>query len=169
MPSSATGPAPSSWAAATRRPTIWRPRGVIFTDIRADGSCLEMLWNDGGTKAGVIGKIIMRGRDVFRHAVQRMSEIAVSTLDRYGLTVDDIDWVIPHQANRRIIDGTAGRLNLPEEKVVITVQDHANTSSASVPLAIDVAVRDGRIKKGDLLLLLSLGAGFNWGAALVRW
>ncbi|MEM9684479.1 MAG: beta-ketoacyl-ACP synthase III [Pseudomonadota bacterium] len=144
-------------------------RGVIYTDIRADGHCLEMLWTDGGTKAGVIGKIIMRGRDVFRHAVMKMSEIAEETLEKHDLTIDDIDWVIPHQANRRIIDGAAARLNLPEEKTIITVQDHANTSSASVPLAIDVAVRDGRIKRGDLLLMLSLGAGLNWAAALVRW
>lgn len=144
-------------------------RGVIYTDIRADGSCLEMLWNDGGTKAGVIGKIIMRGRDVFRHAVTRMSEIAEETLEKHDLTIEDIDWVIPHQANRRIIDGTAGRLNLPEEKAIITVQEHANTSSGSVPLAVDAAVRDGRIKRGDLLLMLTLGAGLNWAAALVRW
>ncbi len=143
--------------------------GVIDTGIRADGHCLEMLWNDGGTKAGVIGKILMKGKDVFRHAVTRMSEISAEILERNGLTVDDVDWVVPHQANRRIIDSTAAKLNLPAEKMIITVQDHANTSAGSIPLAVDVAVRDGRIKKGDLVLMVGLGAGFNWAGALVRW
>jgi 3-oxoacyl-[acyl-carrier-protein] synthase-3 len=144
-------------------------RGVIHTELRADGAGLEMLWNDGGTRAGVIGGIVMRGRELFRHAVTRMSEITVEILDRHGLTVDDVDWVVPHQANRRIIEGALGRLNLSEAKTIITVHDHANTSAASVPLAISAAVDDGRIKTGDLLLLVSLGAGLNWGASLVRW
>ena len=110
----------------------------------------------------------MRGREVFRHAVVNLAEVLKETIEEAGITVDQVDWVVPHQANARILDATARKLGLAEEKVVVTVDRHANTSAASVPLAFDVAVRDGRVKKGDLVLFEAMGGGFTWGAALAR-
>ena len=110
----------------------------------------------------------MRGREVFRHAVVNLAEVLRETIEEAGITVDQVDWVVPHQANARILDATARKLGLAEEKVVVTVDRHANTSAASVPLALDVAVRDGRVKKGDLVLFEAMGGGFTWGAALAR-
>jgi 3-oxoacyl-[acyl-carrier-protein] synthase-3 len=111
----------------------------------------------------------MQGRDVFRHAVVNISEVIMDTLERAGYTTEDVDWFVPHQANKRILDGTARKIGLPLEKIVITVDKHANTSAASIPLALNSAVSDGRIKEGDLVLMEAMGGGFTWGAVLVRW
>jgi len=144
-------------------------RGVLATKLHADGRHNQLLFVDGGpSTTGTVGKLRMKGPEVFRHAVVNLAEVLGETLALAGLSSDDVDWVVPHQANRRILDATARKLGLPPEKVVITVDRHANTSAASVPLALDVAVRDGRIKAGDLVMLEAMGGGFTWGAAAVR-
>ena len=133
------------------------------------GTHKELLYVDGGpSTTGTVGKLRMRGREVFRHAVVNLAEVLRETIQEAGIAVDRIDWVVPHQANARILDATARKLGLPAEKVVVTVDRHANTSAASVPLALDVAVRDGRINQGDLVLFEAMGGGFTWGAALAR-
>jgi 3-oxoacyl-[acyl-carrier-protein] synthase-3 len=143
--------------------------GVIFTQLHADGAHNELLYVDGGpSTTGTVGKVRMKGREVFRHAVTNLASVLERVLTETGFTTDDIDWVVPHQANARILDATARKLGLPAEKVVMTVDRHANTSAASVPLAFDTAVRDGRIKPGDLVMLEAMGGGFTWGASLVR-
>jgi 3-oxoacyl-[acyl-carrier-protein] synthase-3 len=143
--------------------------GVIFTQLHADGAHNELLYVDGGpSTTGTVGKVRMKGREVFRHAVTNLASVLERVLSETGFTADDIDWVVPHQANARILDATARKLALPAEKVVMTVDQHANTSAASVPLAFDTAVRDGRIKPGDLVMLEAMGGGFTWGASLVR-
>ncbi len=143
--------------------------GVIFSQLHADGAHNELLYVDGGpSTTGTVGKLRMKGREVFRHAVNNLSSVLHSVLAETGFTASDIDWVVPHQANARILDATARKLGLPAEKVVVTVDRHANTSAASVPLAFDTAVRDGRIKPGDLVMLEAMGGGFTWGASLVR-
>jgi 3-oxoacyl-[acyl-carrier-protein] synthase III len=144
-------------------------RGVLATKLHADGKHNQLLYVDGGpSTTGTVGKLRMQGREVFRHAVTNLSSVLHEVLDEVGLEASEIDWVVPHQANRRIIDATAKKLGLPEDRVVLTVDQHANTSAASVPLALDVAVRDGRIKPGDLVVLEAMGGGFTWGASLVR-
>lgn len=144
-------------------------RGVLATRLHADGQHNELLYVDGGpSTTGTVGKLRMQGREVFRHAVTNLSNVLHEVLDEAGMTADAIDWVVPHQANRRIIDATAKKLGLPAERVILTVDAHANTSAASVPLALDLAVRDGRIKAGDLIVLEAMGGGFTWGASLVR-
>jgi 3-oxoacyl-[acyl-carrier-protein] synthase III len=144
-------------------------RGVLATKLHADGKHNQLLYVDGGpSTTGTVGKLRMQGREVFRHAVTNLSSVLHEVLDEVGLEANAIDWVVPHQANRRIIDATAKKLGLPEDRVVLTVDQHANTSAASVPLALDVAVRDGRIKPGDLVVLEAMGGGFTWGASLVR-
>ena len=144
--------------------------GVIFTQLHADGAHNELLFVDGGpSTTGTVGKLRMKGREVFRHAVNNLSSVLQTVLAETGFTADDIDWVVPHQANARILDATARKLGLPAEKVVVTVDRHANTSAASVPLAFDTAVRDGRIKPGDLVVLEAMGGGFTWGAAVLRY
>ena len=128
-----------------------------------------MLYVDGGpSTTGEVGKLRMKGREVFRHAVANLSSVLGEVLEQSGYEAGDIDWVVPHQANFRILDATARKLGLPIEKVVVTVDQHANTSAASVPLAYDVARKDGRIKKGDLVMLEAMGGGFTWGASLLR-
>jgi len=144
-------------------------RGVISTHLYSDGDFGDILYVDGGVSTGAIGKIRMAGSEVFRHAVQKMSNSVQQALDGNELTVDDIDILIPHQANVRILDAVAKKLGIPQEKVMITVADHANTSAASIPLAMDVAVREGRIKEGDLVVIEALGGGLTWGTALIRW
>lgn len=145
------------------------PRGVIATKLHADGNHNQLLYVDGGASTtGTIGKLRMKGREVFRHAVVNLAEVLREVLDDAGLTTNDIDWLVPHQANARILDATARKLNLPVDKVVITVDQHANTSAASVPLALDAAVRDGRIQPGHLVMLEAMGGGFTWGASLLR-
>ncbi|MDB5676911.1 MAG: 3-oxoacyl-ACP synthase [Sphingomonas bacterium] len=144
-------------------------RGVLATRLHADGRHNELLYVDGGpSTTGTVGKVRMKGREVFRHAVVNLASVLTETLGAAGLTSADVDWVVPHQANARILDATAKKLGLAPEKVVVTVDQHANTSAASVPLALDVAVRDGRIKRGDLIVLEAMGGGFTWGAAVVR-
>lgn len=143
--------------------------GVLATRLHADGEHNELLYVDGGVSStGTVGKLRMKGREVFRHAVINLAEVLEEVLAASGFSAEDIDWVVPHQANRRILDATAKKLGLPAEKVVITVDRHANTSAASVPLAFDEAWRDGRLKKGDLVMLEAMGGGFTWGASLLR-
>jgi 3-oxoacyl-[acyl-carrier-protein] synthase-3 len=145
-------------------------RGVLATRLHADGRHNDLLYVDGGpSTTGTVGKLRMKGREVFRHAVTNLSAVLTETLTAANLTIDDVDWVVPHQANARILDATARKLGLSPDKVVVTVDRHANTSAASVPLALDVAVRDGRIKPGDLVLLEAMGGGFTWAAAAVRY
>ena len=145
-------------------------RGILATRLHADGRYNDLLYVDGGpSTTQTVGKLRMKGREVFRHAVGNLAAVLGEVLDAVGLTPADIDWVVPHQANARILDATAKKLGLPAEKVVVTVDRHANTSAASVPLALDTAVRDGRIKRGDLVVLEAMGGGFTWGAAVLRY
>ena len=144
-------------------------RGALATRLHADGKHNELLYVDGGpSTTGTVGKLRMRGREVFRHAVTNLASVMHETLEAADLAPQDVDWVVPHQANARIIDATAKKLGLDPGKVVVTVDQHANTSAASVPLALDVAVRDGRIKSGDIVVLEAMGGGFTWGASVVR-
>lgn len=145
------------------------PRGVLASRLHADGAHNQLLFVDGGASTtGTIGKLRMKGREVFRHAVVNLAEVLREVVEEAGISASDIDWLVPHQANARILEATAKKLSLPSEKVVMTVGQHANTSAASVPLALDVAVRDGRIKQGDLVMLEAMGGGFTWGASLIR-
>jgi 3-oxoacyl-[acyl-carrier-protein] synthase-3 len=145
-------------------------RGILATRLHADGRHNELLFVDGGpSTTQTVGKLRMKGREVFRHAVVNLADVLNEVLAAAGLEASDIDWVVPHQANARILDATARKLGLPPEKVVVTVDRHANTSAASVPLALDTAVRDGRIKRGDLVVLEAMGGGFTWGAAALRY
>ena len=145
-------------------------RGILATRLHADGRHNDLLFVDGGpSTTGTVGKLRMKGREVFRHAVVNLADVMTEVLDAAGLEADDVDWVVPHQANARILDATARKLGLPAEKVVVTVDSHANTSAASVPLALDAAVRDGRIKRGDLVVLEAMGGGFTWGAAALKY
>ncbi|MEE8500155.1 MAG: beta-ketoacyl-ACP synthase III [Kiloniellales bacterium] len=144
--------------------------GVLSTHLYSDGRHHDALYVDGGpSSTGTVGHLRMEGREVFRHAVVRMAEAVDAALEANGLTPGDIDWLIPHQANLRIIEAMARRLNLPEDRVVVTVDRHANTSAASIPLALCEAVGDQRIRSGDLILMEAMGGGFTWGSALVRW
>jgi 3-oxoacyl-[acyl-carrier-protein] synthase-3 len=143
--------------------------GIIASRLHADGAYNDMLFVDGGpSTTGTVGKLRMKGREVFRHAVSNLASVLQEVLADAGVTAEDIDWVVPHQANFRILDATARKLSLPPEKVIVTVDHHANTSAASVPLAFDTAVRDGRIKPGDLVVFEAMGGGFTWGACLAR-
>lgn len=145
-------------------------RGVLTSHLRSDGVHKEKLYVDGGpSTTGTVGHLRMEGREVFKHAVGMITDVIVAAFDATGTTADDIDWLVPHQANRRIIDGSAKKLGIPLEKVVVTVDLHGNTSAASIPLALSVAAADGRIKKGDLVMLEAMGGGFTWGAVLLRW
>jgi 3-oxoacyl-[acyl-carrier-protein] synthase III len=145
-------------------------RGILASKLHADGRHNDLLFVDGGpSTTGTVGKLRMKGREVFRHAVVNLAAVLSEVLESAGLSAEDVDWVVPHQANARIIDATARKLGLPSEKVVMTVDRHANTSAASVPLALDTAVRDGRIKRGDLVVLEAMGGGFTWGAAALRY
>lgn len=144
-------------------------RGVLATRLHADGRHNGLLYVDGGpSSTGTVGKLRMKGREVFRHAVVNLAAVMEEALGAAGLPTDAVDWVVPHQANARILDATARKLSLPSEKVVVTVDQHANTSAASVPLALDQAVRDGRIRAGHIVVLEAMGGGFTWGAAIIR-
>ena len=144
-------------------------RGILATRLHADGRHGDMLFVDGGpSTTGTVGKLRMKGREVFRHAVVNLAEVLTEVIAAAGISADEVDWVVPHQANARIIDATARKLGFPPERMVMTVDRHANTSAASVPLALDVAVRDGRIKRGDTVVLEAMGGGFTWGAAALR-
>jgi 3-oxoacyl-[acyl-carrier-protein] synthase III len=145
-------------------------RGVLAASLRSDGAHKDKLYVDGGpSTTGTVGHLRMEGREVFKHAVGMITDVIESTFSQAGITADDLTWFVPHQANKRIIDASARKLGIAEQKVVVTVDLHGNTSAASVPLALDVAVRDGRIRKGDLVLLEAMGGGFTWGAVLIRW
>jgi 3-oxoacyl-[acyl-carrier-protein] synthase III len=144
--------------------------GILATRLHADGRHNDLLFVDGGpSTTGTVGKLRMKGREVFRHAVVNLAAVMNEVLAAAGLTSADVDWLVPHQANARILDATAKKLGLPKEKVVMTVAEHANTSAASVPLAFDTAVKDGRIKRGDVVVLEAMGGGFTWGAAALRY
>jgi 3-oxoacyl-[acyl-carrier-protein] synthase-3 len=145
-------------------------QGILATRLHADGRHNDMLFVDGGpSTTGTVGKLRMKGREVFRHAVINLADVLSEVLNAAGLGPDDVDWVVPHQANARILDATAKKLGLPAEKVVMTVDQHANTSAASVPLAFDTAVKDGRIQRGDTVVLEAMGGGFTWGAAVLTY
>jgi 3-oxoacyl-[acyl-carrier-protein] synthase-3 len=145
-------------------------RGILATRLHADGRHNDLLFVDGGpSTTGTVGKLRMKGREVFRHAVINLADVLNEVLEASGLTSADVDWVVPHQANARILDATARKLGLPADKVVVTVDEHANTSAASVPLAFDTAVKDGRITRGDVVVLEAMGGGFTWGAAALRY
>jgi 3-oxoacyl-[acyl-carrier-protein] synthase-3 len=145
-------------------------RGILANALHSDGRHHDILYVDGGpSSTRTTGFLRMEGKEVFKHAVVNMAAVVGEVLEKVGLEAKDVDWLVPHQANKRIIDGTGRKLGLPPERVVVTVDKHANTSAASIPLALDVAVKDGRIKKGDLLLLEGIGGGLSWGASLVRW
>lgn len=145
-------------------------RGILATSLRSDGRHWDKLYVDGGpSSTQTVGHVKMEGREVFKHAVGMISDVVYAAVDQSGLSVADLDWFVPHQANKRIIDGVGHKLGLPAEKVVVTVDKHANTSAASVPLALNEAVEDGRIKTGDLVMIEAMGGGFTWGASLIRW
>ena len=144
--------------------------GVIASRLRADGRHREKLYVDGGpSTTGTVGHLRMQGKEVFRHAVGMVTDVILGCFADAGVTADEIDWFVPHQANRRIIDASSDKLGIARHKVIVTVDQHGNTSAASIPLAIDVAVKDGRIKPGDLVMIEAMGGGFTWGAALIRW
>ena len=145
-------------------------RGVLAASLRSDGVHKDKLFVDGGpSTTGTVGHLRMEAREVFKHAVGMITDVIEATFGEAGVTAEDLDWFVPHQANKRIIDASAKKLGIAEQKVVVTVDLHGNTSAASVPLALSVAVADGRIKKGDLVLLEAMGGGFTWGAVLLRW
>lgn len=152
------------------QPGTREDRGMLTAHLHSDGRYKEKLYVDGGpSSTGTVGHLRMEGREVFRHAVVNISGAIQEALDETGYSAAEIDWFIPHQANKRILDATAKRIGLAPEKIIMTVAEHGNTSAASVPLALDVALKDGRIKRGDLLLLEAMGGGFTWGSALLRW
>ena len=145
-------------------------RGILASSLRSDGHFADKLNTTGGVSStGTIGRVHMEGREVFRHAVGKITDVVENVLAQTGYTVDDLDWFVPHQANLRIIEGAGEKLKIPFEKVIVTVDHHANTSAASVPLALNEAVHDGRIKRGDLVMIEAMGGGFTWGASLIRW
>jgi len=145
-------------------------RGIFTSHLRSDGNFRDMLHTDGGpSSTGKVGHVRMEGREVFKHAVSMITDVIEDAFAASGFSADDLDWFVPHQANIRIIDASARKLNIPTEKVVRTVQCHGNTSAASIPLALSVASTDGRIRQGNLILLESMGGGFTWGSALLRW
>lgn len=145
-------------------------RGVLTAHLRSDGAHRDKLYVDGGpSTTGTVGHLRMEGREVFKYAVGMITDVIEAAFKATGTTAEDLDWLVPHQANRRIIDGSAKKLGIPIEKVVVTVDMHGNTSAASIPLAISVAAADGRIQKGDLVMLEAMGGGFTWGALLIRW
>lgn len=145
-------------------------RGVLTAHLRSDGAHKEKLFVDGGpSTTGTVGHLRMQGREVFKHAVGNITDVIVAAFDATGLSIEKLDWLVPHQANIRIIEGSAKKLGIPMEKVVVTVDQHGNTSAASIPLALAQAAGDGRIKEGDLVLLEAMGGGFTWGSVLLRW
>ncbi len=144
-------------------------RGILATDLNSDGRHRELLYVDGGVSTGTTGYLRMQGNQVFRHAVEKLAATAHTALDQAGVSASDVDWVVPHQANIRIIQGTAKKMNVPMERVVVTVQDHGNTSAASIPLALSIGRARGQIKDGDLLVTEAIGGGLAWGAVVLRW
>lgn len=144
-------------------------RGILSTDLQSDGRHRDILYVDGGVSTGTTGHLRMQGKEVFRHAVEKLAETAHAALDKIGLTGGDVDWIVPHQANIRIIEATAKRMQVPMDRVVVTVQDHGNTSAASIPLALSVGKARGQIKQGDLVVTEAIGGGLAWGSVVLRW
>ncbi len=144
-------------------------RGILSVDLNSDGRHRDILYVDGGVSTQSTGHLRMEGKEVFRHAVEKLAQTAHTALEKVGLSGDDVDWIVPHQANLRIIKSTAQRMNVPMERVVVTVQDHGNTSAASIPLALSVGVERGQIKTGDLIVTEAIGGGLAWGAVVLRW
>ena len=144
-------------------------RGILSTDLHSDGRQKDILYVDGGSSTGTTGHLRMEGKEVFRHAVEKLAQTAHAALEKVNLTPDDVDWIVPHQANIRIIEATAKRMQVPMERVVVTVQDHGNTSAASIPLALSVGRARGQIKPGDLIVTEAIGGGLAWGSVVIRW
>ena len=144
-------------------------RGILATDLNSDGRFKDLLYVDGGSSTGTTGHLRMEGKEVFRHAVEKLAETAHRALDKAGLNAGDVNWIVPHQANIRIIEGTAKKMQVPMDRVVVTVQDHGNTSAASIPLALSVGKQRGQIKQGDLIVTEAIGGGLAWGAVVLRW
>ncbi len=144
-------------------------RGILAADLHSDGRHKDILHVDGGVSTGQTGHLRMQGKEVFRHAVEKLAETAHACLDKIGLSGADVDWIVPHQANIRIIEATAKRMQVPMDRVVVTVQDHGNTSAASIPLALSVGVQRGQIKPGDLIVTEAIGGGLAWGSVVLRW
>jgi 3-oxoacyl-[acyl-carrier-protein] synthase III len=144
-------------------------RGILATDLHSDGQFKDLLYVDGGTSTGTTGHLRMQGKEVFRHAVEKLAATAHASLAKAGVTAADVDWIVPHQANLRIITGTAQKMGVPMDRVVVTVQDHGNTSAASIPLALSVGVARGQIKQGDLIVTEAIGGGLAWGSVVLRW
>jgi 3-oxoacyl-[acyl-carrier-protein] synthase-3 len=155
---------------ATTQPGGRDDRGILTTQLRSDGRYRSKLYVDGGpSSTGTVGHLRMEGREVFRYAVGMITDVVTEAFKITGYGPDDVDWFVPHQANKRIIDGSAHKLGIAPEKIVTTVDRHGNTSAASIPLALAEASADGRIKRGDLILLEAMGGGFTWASALIRW
>ncbi|PRY26624.1 3-oxoacyl-[acyl-carrier-protein] synthase III [Aliiruegeria haliotis] len=144
-------------------------RGILATDLNSDGRHKDILYVDGGVSTGSTGVLKMHGKEVFRHAVEKLADTAHRSLEKVGLTGEDVDWIVPHQANLRIIKGTAHRMKVPMERVILTVQDHGNTSAASIPLALSVGQAEGRLKPGNLVVTEAIGGGLAWGSVVLRW
>lgn len=144
-------------------------RGILSVDLNSDGRHRDILYVDGGVSTGTTGHLRMEGREVFRHAVEKLAQTAHAALEKAGLSGEDVDWIVPHQANIRIIEATAKRMQVPMDRVVVTVQDHGNTSAASIPLALSVARARGQIKQGDLVVTEAIGGGLAWGSVVLRW
>jgi 3-oxoacyl-[acyl-carrier-protein] synthase-3 len=144
-------------------------RGILAADLHSDGAFRDLLYVDGGVSTGSTGHLRMEGKEVFRHAVEKLARTAETALESAGLTGADVDWIVPHQANLRIIRATAQKMGVPMERVVVTVQDHGNTSAASIPLALSVAAGEGRLREGDLLVAEAIGGGLAWGSVVLRW
>lgn len=144
-------------------------RGILSSDLNSDGSYRNLLYVDGGTSTGSTGYLRMEGKEVFRHAVEKLASTAHTALEKVGLGADDVTWIVPHQANIRIIEATAKRMGVSMDRVIVTVQDHGNTSAASIPLALSVGVERGQIKKGDLIVTEAIGGGLAWGSVVLRW
>ena len=146
-----------------------KDRGILSTDLNSDGSYRDLLYVDGGVSTQTTGVLRMQGQEIFKHAVEKLAQTAHTALGKVGLGADDVDWVVPHQANIRIIKSTARKLGVGMDRVIVTVQDHGNTSAASIPLALSVGVQNGQIKQGDLLVTEAIGGGLAWGAVVLRW
>ena len=144
-------------------------RGILATDLNSDGSFRDILYVDGGPSTQSTGFLRMQGKEVFRHAVEKLAATAHTSLKKVGLTGEDVDWIVPHQANLRIIKGTAQRMGVPMDRVILTVQDHGNTSAASIPLALSVGVAEGKIQPGQLVVMEAIGGGLAWGSVVLRW
>ena len=144
-------------------------RGILATTLRSDGRYKDILYVDGGVSLQTTGHLRMEGKEVFRHAVEKLSATALEAIDQAGLTTDDVDWIVPHQANKRILEGMSKRLRVPMDRVVMTVNNHGNTSAASIPLAMAIAVQDKRIKQGDIVVTGAIGGGLAWGPAVICW